>query len=1420
MDYILALSEEYYEEVAVKNIKTISDKIIVTLELCNEYKTYTRPDTFFIGKDGDIKISDSNVFLKVSGNRIKIIGEVEGELIYLNKRRLRKDCFDLIRGDCILIGECLLTFHRDYIKVCGRENKFTSLLTPMNKSILPFSDFPEYKRSPRIIKRIPNDNIEIKSPPEFLKVDKNELIMTVLPPITSSAVTVGVGMLIGRGSYLLMSIGITIVTVIFSIIRFFKDRSERSETNRKNAVLYEKYLLDKRKELYNKYIEEKESYNYNYPSTSDIVKIINNYSSRIYERLPSDRDFLNITLGRYIGEVSFRVTLTEKGISSNIDKLYEEAKSLKDEYSTIEKDLVFSLRKSRLGLVGNRQFVHEQLKSYICQLTTFQSYRDLQIIVVFDEKYQSSFEWMKWLPHCRLQMSNVFGMVYSDRTRDQVLNSVNQVLKERSQKYDESKGKSTFLPHFLFVIDEPEFILSHSIIEYINGDCEKLGCSVIYTSYLRANLPEFIDTIVLLDHAKEGTLLIKYGEYIDKKININQNGSTNFELLARNIGVLSHVLSSTSHIPENMTFFELYNINKINELNIEKRWSTNKSEKSLAVPIGMRAENDIVELDLHEKVHGPHGLVAGTTGSGKSEIIQTYITSLAINFSPYEVGFLLIDYKGGGMASLFRKLPHLLGTITNLDGSESMRALASIKSELASRQRIFNENNVNHINAYMSLFREGVVNVPMPHLFLISDEFAELKKEQPEFMKELVSTARIGRSLGVHLILATQKPSGVVDDQIWSNSRFKLALKVQDESDSKEILKTPDAASITLPGRAYLQVGNNEIYELFQSAWSGAPYYEKEESEIVLDNRVYIVNSIGQGMIVNEDLGLSEIEKKATSTQLEVIVDYINNYYEKWKIKSDNNVIDVKKPWLPPLNTKVKSPLINTAVSQSDYIENGISIPIGMLDIPELQVQKNYDINITNDGNTMYIASVGFGKSVFLTTVALSIALKYDVYDVNLFILDFGNNALISLKRLPHTAEYISLDDRERYNRLKRLLEDEIKNRKKLMAKEFSQNISMYNQTADETLTSWIVMIDNFDAIKEMGFEEEEFFTKISRDGMSLGIYIVITATRVNAIRSATYNNFKIKIAGYNFEKSEVLYMVGRSEYTIPEVKGRCLVKYNDRVSCMQIFTMTDFDNDLQYRNNIKAIVDNIIKSAGDVEARHMPVMPEELTLSLAESFVNNNIDIYVGIGVDNVEKEGFTLEESPIIILGNEGSGKTNLLKLLIYQMTDNTYISIFDSDSKELYQYKSEKIEIIKDIDEFILFMDRLEEEVIIREKQIEGLEEEQKKNVIRKLDRRAVFIDDLSLFFSHKTNAKSDIANVMERASKTGVFIAATSLLSKFYSGEPVTDLFKRSGRGVLLSNQSYMGVVPVELIPGVNEGVIYKKGFAAIVRIPKA
>lgn len=314
--------------------------------------------------------------------------------------------------------------------------------------------------------------------------------------------------------------------------------------------------------------------------------------------------------------------------------------------------------------------------------------------------------------------------------------------------------------------------------------------------------------------------------------------------------------------------------------------------------MGLRGQDDIVQLNLHEKAHGPHGLVAGTTGSGKSEIIQSYILSLAVNFHPHDVAFLLIDYKGGGMANLFRDLPHLLGTITNLDGAQSMRALTSIKAELKRRQRLFSEYDVNHINQYQKKYKLGEVPEPMPHLFLISDEFAELKQNQPDFMAELVSTARIGRSLGIHLILATQKPSGVVNDQIWSNSRFKLALKVADRADSQEMLRTPDAADITQSGRAYLQVGNNEVYELFQSAWSGAEYQPEKDKQGIEDHTIYAINDLGQYEILNDDLsGLEETEDiRQVRTELDAVVGYIHD------LVVEEGIPALPQPWLPPLS--------------------------------------------------------------------------------------------------------------------------------------------------------------------------------------------------------------------------------------------------------------------------------------------------------------------------------------------------------------------------------------------------------------------------------------------------------------------------------------------------------------------------------------
>lgn len=303
------------------------------------------------------------------------------------------------------------------------------------------------------------------------------------------------------------------------------------------------------------------------------------------------------------------------------------------------------------------------------------------------------------------------------------------------------------------------------------------------------------------------------------------------------------------------------------------------------------------------------------------------------------------------MANLFAKLPHLMGSITNLDGAGTERALKSIHAELTKRQRWFSQYHVNNINAYTKLYKKGKTitdpdekknypDQPLPHLFLISDEFAELKANEADFMEELVSTARIGRSLGVHLILATQKPSGVVNDQIWSNSRFKIALKVSEPADSKEIIRTPDAASITQPGRAYLQVGNNEIYELFQSAYSGAAYHPDKQEEKKADNRIWLINHLGQAELLTTDLSDDNDQQQTDDdeTELDAVVD------EVAKEAKEANAVIPMKPWLPPLKEIIHGPEIDWR--EQWQAERTLTVPFGMLDIPSHQEQKQMDFDL------------------------------------------------------------------------------------------------------------------------------------------------------------------------------------------------------------------------------------------------------------------------------------------------------------------------------------------------------------------------------------------------------------------------------------------------------------------------------------------
>lgn len=1284
--------------------------------------------------------------------------------------------------------------------------------------------FPIYKRSPRLVLEPPTEAIVIRKPTAKASISKNSLIQIIVTPLIMLAVTVGIGILLKRGMYMMMGVAGTSVTAVFSIYRYISERRECVYKNKRRGEKYEKYLLDKRKKIYAERRREQQCYAYSAPKLVEIVKMVDRFDNRIYERVNSDADFLMLTVGYTTGAASAPIDYTYDELQTVDDELENEALELAEEYRyTSNIPVTVNLQRSHMGMVGEKDIVHEQLHLLLAKLLPMVSYHDLEVILLISSNDKAEFDYMRWYPHMHIEAIGATGIIDNEAMGEQILLSLHKIIKERELMLGDQGRSGIFTPYFLFVIDNNKLIADHVIMEYL-GKNETYGFSIIYTSNMLENLPENIGTIVRYESYDKGQLVLNEKKVVKVSFELDRIGNCDLEWLARDISILRHEQGLVMHLPDSVSFFDMYKVTGPAMLDIRSRWNTNNSNKSLAVPLGIRVTGEPLMLNLHEKAHGPHGLIAGTTGSGKSEIIQSYILSLAVNFHPYEVGFLLIDYKGGGMAHLFEKLPHVLGTITNLDADESMRALASIRSELARRQRIFMEHDVNNISAYTVLFRNGEAVEPLPHLFIISDEFAELKKEQPEFMTELVSTARLGRSLGIHLILATQKPSGVVTDQIWSNSRFKLALKVADVQDSKEIIKTADAAYIRNPGRAYLQVGNNEIYELFQSAYSGAEC-RIDTGEELIDDRIYLRNFMGQMELIGYE-GVDEADNEIhTRTQLDMTVDYISKLYIEMGIK------DVARPWLPSLDERMTSPrfIDHRFDDMSNIEELNTGVALGVLDKPYEQSKEEYLYDLLEDGNLVVYGAPGYGKSVLLTTLIMSLASINSAEYIRFYILDLGNGSLLPLKKLPHTADYMNFDENEKLDRFMQMIQDEQKRRKRLLAESSSISIDMYNRTHDKKLPIIVWTIDNYDIVKEMNEGLDGFVTAISRDGISVGIYVFLTCSRPGVLRFALANNFKSRIALYMYDKNDISAVVGKPEYGIKDIKGRGFVKL-DRAVELQVYTVTDIGHEETYVSEVKKLVDEIDKAYNGMRPDKIHVMPRTLTRDLLTEYmddkqVKNNIPI--GLRFDNLEIGYLNLNKGIQLIIGASGSGRTTLLKTLI-EMSRSAYkIYILDDKSGELAGvYEENRVTYIGSLEEFYSALTDIKSTMEERKRMYE-----ENKKLEGKVSPRSFYncmepilfiVAELEDITDYLKTAGDSAMNLMVNMIEYNIVPIVSANANRIKGIDPFTRLVKEVNQGIVtgsFSSQTLFNNTGSRIVadnsPGI--GYIFERGKVDKIRI---
>ena len=1140
-------------------------------------------------------------------------------------------------GDELSLGAVTIKLFPDEVWVLGpaQVGRQLTLREPSRYGF--YEDYPDYHRSPRIIYRGSEDKILINPPGQEPAKPSDELLKLIVPPLTMVGVTVLITLVQPRGIYILATVGMSITTMIFSIRGFIKNRKKYKADKKERIDLYRLYLKDKVKELTRLEREQKEGMHYHFPTILELTDLVESYNHRIYEKTPLHFDFLYYRLGLGKIPTSYDLKYGQQERSGKKDALEEEGYALYSRHKKIpDMPIPANLSHGPVGYIGPRNLVLEQLQLLVMQLATFHSYHDVQFITILPEEEKEQWSWMRWLPHAKLQELNVRGFVYNQRTRDQVLNSLNQILKlRRSQKEEASHKESTlFHPHYVVLVTDEKLILDHIIMEFFTEDPTELGCSLIFVEDVMSSLSENIQTVINIKDRNTGQLVMEEGVLKETDFRLDHfPADYDKERIARTLAPLNHLQNLKSSIPDSVTFMEMYGAETFEDLQVWSRWKKNAPYKSLAVPIGLRGQDDLVQLNLHEKAHGPHGLIAGTTGSGKSETIQSYILSLAVNFHPHDVAFLLIDYKGGGMANLFKNLPHLLGTITNLDGVQSMRALASINAEIHRRERLFGEFEVNHINQYQKKFKNGEATEPLPHLFIISDEFAELKVNQPDFIKKLVSIARVGRSLGVHLILATQKPSGVVDDQIWSNSRFKIALKVADRSDSNEMLHTPDAAEITQTGRAYLQVGNNEVYELFQSAWSGADYQPEKDDMGIEDHTIYLINELGQYEILNEDLsGLEDADEiKEVPTELDAIVHNIHLLCEEQEIPP------VPQPWLPPLKERIaleELEEVQPAIAWAQ--EKSLSILLGMADIPQAQKQEAVSINLAKDGHVLLYGSPGTGKTTFLQSAGMDLARKFSPKDLTMYLMDFGTNGLAPLSKLPQVADTMLLDQTEKISKFVRIMEKELNRRKKLLADYGVGTLELYRQASGQEEPAIVILLDSYEAFKEEAYEAELFklLVRISREGLSIGVHLLMTAGRQSNLRAQLYSNFKHQLSLPQNEASEVRTIVGSTPLamTMEDIKGRALMKRED-VDVIQLALPVSGDNENQVLNNLRQKVASLQEAWTGQRPSAIPMVPEELMMeeflklpSVQEAIENGQIPI--GLELEMVGSVNISLSK------------------------------------------------------------------------------------------------------------------------------------------------------------------------------------------------
>lgn len=1179
---------------------------------------------------------------------LKAIGH--NDLIINNNPVTEEDVFCLTDGDVVSICDIRLCVCRYHLFIYGIADLRTSLIEiePYELRKITRCDLsrrvsflPTQRNSP-VIDYSP---IELELPPARRMVEKQSLILAIGP-----ALTMAVPILLGAGRKIMVLAGV--IAAVWAGLNVYsrRKRNHKEEVLRRRA--YKKYVEDC-EEIINERIRNIRNVLYIlYPDVNECLRGRGNIYL-MWNRTFGENDYGDIRIG--IGEMIFPVEIKSPKEKFSVvdDSLRELPKSLREKYKMINDVPIcinlFSQGPFAIATTSVNEKV-EIISSLILQICISFKPDELKLAVCAEDIVK--LPGIRFIPHAWSE--NISYLDVNGHRKDAIFEDIERKSNQKT-------------------------VLITDSVDSFNRALTLENCIIIFSDNNIGTIPTGVKTV--LEYGREFSGILHMG--VDRRrrqsIFFDRIGRGVFHDLSRTISSLhSFVLSSSKPIPDRVLLTEILGEDNLSATSILDMWNKEVSDFSLAVPIGKRENDEIVYLDADEKGCGPHGLIAGTTGSGKSELLQTFVLSLSYRFPPWRASFFLIDYKGGGMANMFEDLPHVAGSVSNLSGAVTERAMVSIKSENTLRQQIFAEYGVNSIHDYQLLFEKGIARVALAHIFIIIDEFAELKKEEPDFMQELISVAQVGRSLGIHLILATQKPAGCVDDKIWSNSRFRICLKVRDRADSVDMLHTADASYITNVGRAYLQVGNDEIYMQFQCAYTMAPVCSGKAD---IGYTLFDENLERTDVILRSKSDVCMGENSAKS-QMVLLKDLIKEAYSRCEKKR------IQRLWMDELPKFLMPP--------SGEIR-GCAAAIGVYDDPILRLQDEFYYDISQWGNTMIIGLPGSGKSTFLLRILTCLCYEYSSGNLGIYIIDFGGKKLAPFEGSNLCGGYVSFEEYDRIAQLIIFLKDEFTKRK-------IKGNSSFVDDANTSLPIILTVIDNFGSvISSVGDEVISDIVEIMRDGASCGMYFLISATMIASgelpSRISVLCNSAISFSQRDkYSYSGIFSVSPGTVPSIDNIPGRGLVRIDTRILQFQSYTPVAAADETKWRNCIT----DVIKTANKhikVRCKQFPYVPKDPCFSdfasqcAASKEELSTFSIPIGYEVQSGRIFTIPISEFGIcLITGRRKSGRKNTLEI-IEKMADLQGIDTFRfSHLKELSTFIKSKNEgialcnsLISSVDKF---------------------------------------------------------------------------------------------------------------------------------------